>query len=314
MGKTSSFGRETPIYSAHMWRQISACKQGRPSVPRQGLRRLLTLLTPERTLEVQVPHFGLTIVPSFDFSLAPKGSSALVLELVFFLCHATAASSGTQWPEPWQVLFPQRKGPTHAVEHARPSLPCFLVVQNRSLYYETWGRAQFSKLNSDDRGDRFAHGGDQENGEETALQSTTSLIMAAVSATATSTAAAATTTVSAEDRPHDNLIATFNAVIWVLAGLSGFFLFMRVYCKVTRDRKLWWDDYVMGASWVRPLCGCPWLPPSISCEIRVSTNAGTSLRSWPLASSAASPPRWASASTAGTSTWRPPAGPRPSSL
>ena len=149
--------------------RLAHARKGGSSVPRQGLRRLLTLLTPERTLEVQVPHFGLTIVPSFDFSLAPKGSSALVLELVFFLCHATAASSGTQWPEPWQVLFPQRKGPTHAVEHARPSLPCFLVVQNRSLYYETWGRAQFSKLNSDDRGDRFAHGGDLENGEETAL-------------------------------------------------------------------------------------------------------------------------------------------------
>ena len=75
--------------------------------------------------------------------------------------------------------------------------------------------------------------------------------MASSTATAEVSVTTTTTSSSPEDNhPHDDLITTFNAVIWVLAGLSGFFFFLRVYCKITRQRGLWWDDYVMGASWV----------------------------------------------------------------
>lgn len=54
-----------------------------------------------------------------------------------------------------------------------------------------------------------------------------------------------------EDLPQDNLILEFNVIIWVLVGVSGFFFFLRSYCKITRQRGLWWDDHVMGLAWVR---------------------------------------------------------------
>lgn len=54
-----------------------------------------------------------------------------------------------------------------------------------------------------------------------------------------------------EGLPQDNLILEFNIVIWLLVGISGFFFFLRSYCKITRQRGLWWDDHVMGLAWVR---------------------------------------------------------------
>lgn len=42
-----------------------------------------------------------------------------------------------------------------------------------------------------------------------------------------------------------------NRVVWTLAALSGLFLGLRVYCKLSRKRKLWWDDHFLTASWVR---------------------------------------------------------------
>ncbi|SPO06449.1 uncharacterized protein DNG_09139 [Cephalotrichum gorgonifer] len=41
-----------------------------------------------------------------------------------------------------------------------------------------------------------------------------------------------------------------NRVIWALAGLAALFLALRIYCKLWRGRKLWWDDYALIASWV----------------------------------------------------------------
>jgi hypothetical protein len=42
-----------------------------------------------------------------------------------------------------------------------------------------------------------------------------------------------------------------NVSIWLLAVLSLLFLGMRVRCKFHRGRRLWWDDYLLIASWVR---------------------------------------------------------------
>lgn len=53
-----------------------------------------------------------------------------------------------------------------------------------------------------------------------------------------------------EELPQDNLIVEFNVIIWVLVGVSGFFFLLRSYCKITRQRGLWWDDHVMGLAWV----------------------------------------------------------------
>ncbi|KAL2192729.1 hypothetical protein P885DRAFT_47025 [Corynascus similis CBS 632.67] len=47
-----------------------------------------------------------------------------------------------------------------------------------------------------------------------------------------------------------NLGSYLNRVIWTLAALSGLFIGLRLYSKLLRRRHLWWDDYVLIASWV----------------------------------------------------------------
>lgn len=42
-----------------------------------------------------------------------------------------------------------------------------------------------------------------------------------------------------------------NFTIWLLTAISATFLGLRVYCKFLRRRGLWWDDYILIASWVR---------------------------------------------------------------
>ncbi|KAI0174031.1 hypothetical protein BJ166DRAFT_574367 [Pestalotiopsis sp. NC0098] len=39
-------------------------------------------------------------------------------------------------------------------------------------------------------------------------------------------------------------------VIWSLTGASGIILVLRVYCKFSRHRGLWWDDYILILAWV----------------------------------------------------------------
>ncbi|KAI1381066.1 hypothetical protein F4677DRAFT_440283 [Hypoxylon crocopeplum] len=41
-----------------------------------------------------------------------------------------------------------------------------------------------------------------------------------------------------------------NAVVWVLVSLAAVFLGLRVFCKYKRGRGLWWDDWVLMASWI----------------------------------------------------------------
>ncbi|KAI0095320.1 hypothetical protein F4776DRAFT_677637 [Hypoxylon sp. NC0597] len=41
-----------------------------------------------------------------------------------------------------------------------------------------------------------------------------------------------------------------NAVIWVLISLATTFLGLRVFCKYKRGRGLWWDDWILIASWI----------------------------------------------------------------
>lgn len=45
-------------------------------------------------------------------------------------------------------------------------------------------------------------------------------------------------------------------VIWVLAGLSGLFLGLRLYSKLWRGRPLWWDDHFLVAAWVSSTAFC----------------------------------------------------------
>lgn len=49
----------------------------------------------------------------------------------------------------------------------------------------------------------------------------------------------------------ENYGPQINFTIWLLTALSAMFLALRVYCKFLRHRGLWWDDYILIASWVR---------------------------------------------------------------
>lgn len=60
-----------------------------------------------------------------------------------------------------------------------------------------------------------------------------------------------------DDLPQDDFILEFNVIIWVLVGVAGFFFLLRAYCKITRQRGLWWDDHVMGLAWVSVVFGSP---------------------------------------------------------
>src|SRR3569833_749918 len=51
--------------------------------------------------------------------------------------------------------------------------------------------------------------------------------------------------------PHDNAATRLNVSIRFLVGLAAIFLCLRVYCKFLRMRKLWWDDAILIASFVR---------------------------------------------------------------
>ncbi|KAK1996942.1 hypothetical protein LX36DRAFT_579471 [Colletotrichum falcatum] len=43
---------------------------------------------------------------------------------------------------------------------------------------------------------------------------------------------------------------TVLAAIWSVLGSSGLFLGLRLYCKFKKRSGLWWDDYVLIASWI----------------------------------------------------------------
>lgn len=51
---------------------------------------------------------------------------------------------------------------------------------------------------------------------------------------------------------HEDLGPQLNLIFWLLTGLAFVFLVLRLYCKFHRGRKLWWDDHLLIASWVRP--------------------------------------------------------------
>lgn len=50
--------------------------------------------------------------------------------------------------------------------------------------------------------------------------------------------------------PHDDKGPKLVATSWVLAVTSALFLGLRLYCKVTGQRGLWWDDWFLIAGFV----------------------------------------------------------------
>ncbi|KAI0489671.1 hypothetical protein F4859DRAFT_461765 [Xylaria cf. heliscus] len=54
-----------------------------------------------------------------------------------------------------------------------------------------------------------------------------------------------------------------NAVNWTLTALAAVFLSLRVYCKLSRGRGLWWDDYILIAAWATTLIAVSFITSSI---------------------------------------------------
>jgi len=50
--------------------------------------------------------------------------------------------------------------------------------------------------------------------------------------------------------PHDNQGLKMNVVDWSLHIFATLFLALRIYCKFTRKRGMWWDDYILVAAWL----------------------------------------------------------------
>lgn len=51
-------------------------------------------------------------------------------------------------------------------------------------------------------------------------------------------------------QPNDDYGPQVNLTLWSLSAVAAIWLAVRVYCKFARRRGLWWDDYVLIASWV----------------------------------------------------------------
>lgn len=51
--------------------------------------------------------------------------------------------------------------------------------------------------------------------------------------------------------PHDDRGPAVLAVHWSLTAVATIFLALRVYCKRITGRRLWWDDWILIAAWVR---------------------------------------------------------------
>jgi len=60
-----------------------------------------------------------------------------------------------------------------------------------------------------------------------------------------------------DPRAAENSGPQLNATVWSLTALSLGFLVLRLYSKLWRRRKLWWDDYVLVAGWVSVSLGPP---------------------------------------------------------
>ncbi|KAI0408935.1 hypothetical protein F4802DRAFT_593791 [Xylaria palmicola] len=54
-----------------------------------------------------------------------------------------------------------------------------------------------------------------------------------------------------------------NAVNWTLTALAAVFLVLRIYCKLSRGRGLWWDDYILIAAFVSTLAAVGFITSSI---------------------------------------------------
>lgn len=50
--------------------------------------------------------------------------------------------------------------------------------------------------------------------------------------------------------PHDTMGPTVLVVTWVMTAIASIFLALRLYCKISINRRIWWDDGILLASYV----------------------------------------------------------------
>ncbi|AEO70849.1 5889bcb4-e80d-4a4a-a150-786807b6c81e [Thermothielavioides terrestris] len=50
--------------------------------------------------------------------------------------------------------------------------------------------------------------------------------------------------------PHENTGPKLVACLWALTGTATVLLSLRIYCRLLKGQRLWWDDAVLIASWV----------------------------------------------------------------
>lgn len=51
-----------------------------------------------------------------------------------------------------------------------------------------------------------------------------------------------------QDLAHDNVGPNLNIAVWILTGAALIFMSLRLYCKLSIRKGLWWDDYVLIAA------------------------------------------------------------------
>ncbi|KAI0206270.1 hypothetical protein F4808DRAFT_112914 [Astrocystis sublimbata] len=54
-----------------------------------------------------------------------------------------------------------------------------------------------------------------------------------------------------------------NAVNWTLTVLAAVFLVLRIYCKLSRGRGLWWDDYILIGAFITTIAAVGFITSSI---------------------------------------------------
>ena len=54
---------------------------------------------------------------------------------------------------------------------------------------------------------------------------------------------------------HDDRGPMLVGVAWFLVVAPALVMGLRLYCKMIGSRRLWWDDYILIASWVRRMAG-----------------------------------------------------------
>ncbi|KEZ38718.1 hypothetical protein SAPIO_CDS10744 [Scedosporium apiospermum] len=67
---------------------------------------------------------------------------------------------------------------------------------------------------------------------------------------ATAKASSFTGIVAQPQLPHNEVVTELKVIIWILIGLASVFFTLRIYCKKSRGRNLWWDDYMLLISWL----------------------------------------------------------------